>query len=35
MVGYTSQNNFGRSFLKQFGMHPTDYQKIKHAKRNR
>jgi DNA-binding response OmpR family regulator len=34
MVGYTSQNNFGRSFLKQFGMPPTDYQKIKHAERN-
>lgn len=34
MVGYTSQNNFGRSFLKQFGMPPTDYQKMKHAERN-
>ena len=34
MVGYTSQNNFGRSFLKQFGMPPTDYQKMKHAEKN-
>ena len=33
MVGYTSQNNFGRSFLKQFGMPPTDYQKMKHAEK--
>lgn len=30
MVGYTSQNNFGRNFLKQFGMPPTEYQKAKH-----
>jgi len=29
MVGYNSQNNFGRSFLKQFGMPPTEYQKMK------
>ena len=35
MVGYTSQNNFGRSFLKQFGMPPTDYQKMKQAERNK
>ena len=34
MVGYTSQNNFGRSFLKQFGMPPTEYQKMKHGERN-
>ena len=34
MVGFTSQNNFGRSFLKQFGMPPTEYQKMKHAERN-
>lgn len=33
MVGYASQNNFGRSFLKQFGMPPTEYQKMKHAER--
>ena len=25
MVGYASQANFGRNFLKQFGMTPTDY----------
>ena len=30
MVGYTSQNNFGRNFLKQFGMPPTEYQKARH-----
>jgi DNA-binding response OmpR family regulator len=34
MVGYTSQNNFGRSFLKQFGMPPTEYQKIKNKEGN-
>jgi two-component system, cell cycle response regulator len=34
MVGYNSQNNFGRGFLKQFGMPPTEYQKIKFAERN-
>ncbi len=31
MVGYHSQNNFGRNFLKQFGMTPTEYVSIKHA----
>jgi two-component system cell cycle response regulator len=25
IVGYTSQTNFGRNFLKQFGMSPTEY----------
>lgn len=25
MVGYASQTNFGRNFLKQFGMTPSDY----------
>jgi len=25
MVGFQSQNNFGRNFLKQFGMTPTEY----------
>ncbi len=34
MVGYTSQNNFGRNFLKQFGMTPTAYQNMKQAERN-
>ncbi|MCU7552694.1 response regulator [Chitinophagaceae bacterium LB-8] len=27
MVGFGSQTNFGRNFLKQFGMTPTEYQK--------
>lgn len=34
MVGYNSQTNFGRNFLKQFGMTPTEYQKSKQAERN-
>lgn len=34
MVGYNSSTNFGRNFLKQFGMTPTEYQKNKHAERN-
>jgi two-component system, cell cycle response regulator len=34
MVGYHSQTNFGRNFFKQFGMTPTEYQKIKQAERN-
>ncbi len=29
MVGYNSQNNFGRNFLKQFGITPTEYMSIK------
>lgn len=29
MVGYSSQTAFGRNFLKQFGMPPSDYQKLK------
>ncbi len=29
MVGFSSQTAFGRSFLKQFGMTPTEYQKKK------
>ena len=32
MTGYGSQTNFGRNFLKQFGMTPTDYLTIKHVK---
>lgn len=28
-VGYTSQTNFGRNFLKQFGMTPSAYQLLK------
>lgn len=31
MVGYSSQTNFGRCFLKQFGMPPSDYQSMKQA----
>ncbi|MGC4233305.1 MAG: response regulator [Niabella sp.] len=27
MVGYTSQTHFGRNFLKQFGVTPSEYQK--------
>jgi AraC-like DNA-binding protein len=34
MVGYHSQTNFGRNFLKQFGMTPSDYQSMKQAERN-
>jgi len=33
MVGYQSQTNFSRSFLKQFGMTPTEYSQLKHAER--
>lgn len=29
MVGFGSQTNFGRNFLKQFGMTPTEFQKNK------
>jgi two-component system cell cycle response regulator len=32
MVGYNSQTNFGRSFLKQFGITPRDYITIKQTK---
>lgn len=31
MVGFGSQTNFGRNFLKQFGMTPTEFQKSKHG----
>lgn len=33
MVGYSSQNNFGRNFMKQFGMTPTDYQAMMHEQK--
>lgn len=33
MVGYSSQTNFGRSFLKQFGMSPSYYQTLKQAEK--
>jgi DNA-binding response OmpR family regulator len=29
LVGYSSQTNFGRNFLKQFGMTPSAYQNLK------
>ena len=31
-VGYNSQTNFGRSFLKQFGITPRDYLNMKQSK---
>lgn len=31
MTGFGSQTNFGRNFLKQFGMTPTEYLALKHA----
>lgn len=31
MVGYSSQTNFGRNFLKQFGLTPTQYMELKQA----
>lgn len=34
MVGYNTQTNFGRNFLKQFGMTPSDYLTMKQAERN-
>jgi two-component system cell cycle response regulator len=33
MVGYTSQTNFGRNFLKQFGMSPSEYLNLSRAQR--
>ena len=33
MVGYNSQTNFGRSFLKQFGVTPRDYVSLKQIKK--
>lgn len=33
-VGFSSQTAFGRSFLKQFGMTPTEYQKSKQVEKN-
>src|SRR5882757_6620226 len=35
MVGYNSQTNFGRNFLKQFGMTPTDYLALKQSEKNK
>lgn len=33
LVGYSSQANFTRSFLKQFGMTPSDYITLKHSEK--
>ncbi|MET0392141.1 MAG: response regulator [Chitinophagaceae bacterium] len=35
MVGYASQTHFGRNFLKQFGMTPTDYVNSKEGEREK
>lgn len=35
MAGYGSQTNFGRNFLKQFGMTPTDYLAMKQAEKKK
>jgi two-component system, cell cycle response regulator len=35
MAGFGSQTNFGRSFLKQFGMTPTEYVNQKEAERKK
>ncbi|MXV51007.1 response regulator [Pedobacter sp. HMF7647] len=34
MVGYSSQTHFGRNFLKQFGMSPSDYMNQKQAEKH-
>ncbi len=34
MVGFSSQTHFGRNFLKQFGMTPTEYANSKHEKKS-
>ncbi len=33
IVGYSSQSNFARNFLKQFNMTPTEFMQSKHAKK--
>ena len=35
LVGYASQTNFGRNFLKQFGMTPSDYLSMREAEKNK
>jgi AraC-like DNA-binding protein len=35
MVGYGSQTNFGRIFLKQFGLMPSEYQLSKQQEKGR
>ncbi len=34
MAGFSSHTHFGRNFLKQFGMTPTDYASSKHEKKS-
>jgi AraC-like DNA-binding protein len=34
MVGFNSQANFARSFLKQFGVTPSDYINLKASRQN-
>jgi two-component system, cell cycle response regulator len=33
LAGFGSQTNFGRNFLKQFGMTPSDYVNLKHSEK--
>jgi two-component system, cell cycle response regulator len=33
LAGFGSQTNFGRNFLKQFGMTPSDYLSLKQAEK--
>ena len=35
MVGFASQTHFGRNFLKQFGMTPTDYLNKRESEKNK
>jgi two-component system, cell cycle response regulator len=35
MVGFSSQSNFARNFLKQFGMTPTEYMNSKQAEKKK
>jgi len=35
MVGFNSQSNFGKAFLKRFNVTPTEYQQMKGPTRNR
>jgi AraC-like DNA-binding protein len=35
MAGFSSHPSFGRSFYKQFGMSPTEYQKQKQEEKKK
>jgi AraC-like DNA-binding protein len=35
IVGYSSQSNFARNFLKQFNMTPTEYMQSLHQKKKK